>query len=70
MGSGQNPPRSHAFAAAFEPRKSFVTFSIPKSKRIKMHFEEYNPFQLKTTKKQPNQAPFTQPPRRKKKESV
>ena len=40
MGFGRrNPPRSHAFAAAFEPRKSFVTFSIPKSERIELQVE-------------------------------
>ena len=55
MGFGvRNPPRSHAFAAAFEPRTAFATFSPSKSWRIGLHFEEYFPFPPKISNTQPN----------------
>ena len=41
---------SHAFAAASEPRKSFVTFSIPKSERIELQLEVNYLFQPKISK--------------------
>ena len=51
---GQNPPRSHAFAAAFEPRTAFATFSPSKSWRIELYLAVNNPFQPQKGKNHSN----------------
>ena len=54
----RNPPRSHAFAAAFEPRTAFATFSPSKSWRIELHMAVNNLFLPKTKKSAKHKVSF------------